>query len=162
VTINGSDITVSPVPEQEQARAMIGTTRTLISNMIHGVNLGWQSKLKLVGIGYRAKLEQDKLELRVGFSHPVFFDIPSQIKIETPDRAILVVSGNLPSLFFPVLFPFLFSCGFSFTHVLGPDKIAVTTAAANIRALKPPNAYSGHGIRYVTEQVTLKAGKKGA
>ena len=113
---------------------MSGTTRALISNMVTGVSKGWQKKLLLVGVGYRAKADKLKLELVVGYSHPVNFEIPEGITIETPSQTEIVISGI--------------------------DKQKVGQVAADIRSVRPPEPYKGKGIKYADEQIVKKEAKK--
>ena len=114
--------------------ALSGTTRALLFNMVHGVSKGWEKKLKLIGVGYRAKADAKTLVLTVGFSHPVKYSIPEDIKIETPTQTEIVISGS--------------------------DKQKVGQAAAEIRAVRPPEPYKGKGIRYKDEHVIKKEAKK--
>ena len=114
--------------------ALSGTTRALLFNMVHGVSKGWEKKLKLIGVGYRAKVDAKTLVLTVGFSHPVKYPIPEDIKIETPTQTEIVISGS--------------------------DKQKVGQAAAEIRAVRPPEPYKGKGIRYKDEHVIKKEAKK--
>ena len=117
----------------EEQRALSGTTRALLSNMIHGVSKGWAKKLKMIGVGYRAKADTKNLEITVGFSHPVIYKKVENINYEVPDQNTIIVSGI--------------------------DKALVGQVAANIRAIKPPEPYKGKGIRYEDEYVRRKAGK---
>lgn len=112
-----------------------GTTRAILSNMVLGVNEGFQKTLKLVGTGFRAKMDGANLSLSLGFSHPVIFSPPEGIKIVVPDQETIIVAGI--------------------------DKSLVGQAAAKIRDLKPPEPYKGKGIRYEKEVVRKKAGKTG-
>lgn len=114
--------------------ALSGTTRALLFNMVHGVSKGWMKKLKMIGVGYRAKADKLNLELTVGFSHPVKYPIPEGLKIETPSQTEITISGI--------------------------DKQAVGQAAAEIRAFRPPEPYKGKGIRYDDEEVIKKEAKK--
>ena len=118
----------------EEQVALSGTTRALLSNMVHGVSKGWIKKLKLIGVGYRAKAETKNLEITVGFSHPVNYPIPEGLKIETPAQTEIVITGI--------------------------DKQKVGQAAAEIRAYRPPEPYKGKGIRYEDEEVIKKEAKK--
>jgi large subunit ribosomal protein L6 len=121
-------------PENGRFIAMAGTFRALINNMVVGVSEGFQKKLRLVGVGYRAQLQGSKLNLTLGFSHPVEFDAPEGIKLETPSQTEIVVSG----------------C----------DKQKVGQVAAEIRAYRPPEPYKGKGVRYADERVVKKEAKK--
>ena len=114
--------------------ALCGTTRALLSNMVHGVSKGWIKKLKMIGVGYRAKADAKNLEITVGFSHPVNYPIPEGLKIETPAQTEIVITGI--------------------------DKQKVGQAAAEIRAYRPPEPYKGKGIRYEDEVVIKKEAKK--
>ena len=114
--------------------ALSGTTRALLSNMVHGVSKGWIKKLKMIGVGYRAKADAKNLEITVGFSHPVNYPIPEGLKIETPAQTEIVITGI--------------------------DKQKVGQAAAEIRSYRPPEPYKGKGIRYEDEVVIKKEAKK--
>jgi len=114
--------------------AMAGTFRALVSNMVTGVSEGYQKKLQLVGVGYRAQLQGDKLNLALGFSHPIVYSAPEGIKIETPSQTEIIVSG----------------C----------DKQKVGQVAADIRSYRPPEPYKGKGVRYADERVVRKEAKK--
>jgi len=116
------------------AVAMSGTTRALLNNMVTGVNDGFERKLELVGVGYRAKAQGQKLNLTLGFSHPVDYAVPAGISIETPSQTEIVVKGI--------------------------DKQRVGQVAAEIRAYRPPEPYKGKGVRYSDEQVVRKEAKK--
>ncbi len=114
--------------------AMSGTVRALLANMVGGVTKGYEEKLTLVGVGYRAAVQGRKLNLSLGFSHPVEYAIPEGISIETPTQTEIVIKGA--------------------------DKHAVGQAAAKIRAYRPPEPYKGKGVRYSNEKVSLKEAKK--
>ncbi|MEO0575059.1 MAG: 50S ribosomal protein L6 [Pseudomonadota bacterium] len=116
------------------AKAMSGTTRALLANMAKGVSEGWEKKLTLVGVGYRAQAQGDKLNLTLGFSHPVVHAMPAGIKVETPSQTEIVLSGV--------------------------DKQIVGQVAAEIRAYRPPEPYKGKGVRYSDERVVRKEAKK--
>jgi large subunit ribosomal protein L6 len=118
----------------DAAKAMAGTTRALVNNMVKGVSEGWQRKLQLVGVGYRAKASDNTLNLTIGLSHPVDFPLPEGITAETPTQTEIVLSGI--------------------------DKQAVGEVAAKIRSFRPPEPYKGKGIRYADEQVRRKEAKK--
>ena len=122
------------VSSKSESTAMSGTTRALISNMVTGVSKGWEKKLLLVGVGYRAKADKLKLELVVGYSHPVNFEIPEGLKIETPSQTEIIITGI--------------------------DKQKVGQAAADIRSVRPPEPYKGKGIKYANEQIVKKEAKK--
>ena len=118
----------------EEQTALSGTTRAIIFNMVHGVTKGWVKKLKMIGVGYRAKADAKNLEITVGFSHPVRYPIPEGLKIETPSQTEITISGV--------------------------DKQKVGQAAAEIRSYRPPEPYKGKGIRYEDEEVIKKEAKK--
>jgi len=118
----------------EDAAVMHGTVRALVANMVKGVTVGYEKKLTLVGVGYRAQAAGDRLNLTLGFSHPVVHKMPKGVKVETPLQTEIVIKGV--------------------------DKQKVGQVAAEIRAYKPPEPYKGKGVRYAGEQVTLKETKK--
>jgi large subunit ribosomal protein L6 len=111
-----------------------GTARALLANMIQGVSAGYERKLELVGVGYRASMAGKALNLSLGFSHPVIFDAPDGISIETPTQTEILIKGT--------------------------DKQVVGQVAAKIRAFRPPEPYKGKGVRYSGEKITLKEAKK--
>jgi large subunit ribosomal protein L6 len=117
-----------------EANAMHGTVRALVANMVRGVTDGYEKKLALVGVGYRAQAAGDKLNLALGFSHPVVHKMPKGVKVETPLQTEIVIKGL--------------------------DKQQVGQVAAEIRAYRPPEPYKGKGVRYANEQVTIKETKK--
>jgi large subunit ribosomal protein L6 len=127
-------VTVVPKEQSKQAWAMAGTFRALINNMVSGVSQGFQRKLELVGVGYRAQASGKTLNLTVGFSHPVNYPIPDGIEITTPSPTEILVSG----------------C----------DKQAVGQVASEVRRFRPPEPYKGKGIRYSDEVVVRKEAKK--
>tara|TARA_Y100001958_G_scaffold133813_1_gene104090 strand:- start:1339 stop:1863 length:525 start_codon:yes stop_codon:yes gene_type:complete len=133
ITIEQSE-NLLKVSTKSDSTAMSGTTRALIYNMVTGVSKGWEKKLLLVGVGYRAKADKLKLELVVGYSHPVNFEIPEGLTIETPTQTEIVISGV--------------------------DKQKVGQAAADIRSVRPPEPYKGKGIKYADEQIVKKEAKK--
>ena len=116
------------------ANAIAGTTRALVNNMVTGVSKGFEKKLALVGVGYRAQSQGKSLNLTLGFSHPVVYEVPEGITIETPSQTEIVVRGV--------------------------DKQKVGQVAANIRAYRMPEPYKGKGVRYADEQISLKEAKK--
>jgi large subunit ribosomal protein L6 len=118
----------------EDAGAMQGTLRAVVANMVKGVTDGYEKRLTLVGVGYRAQAAGDKLNLSLGFSHPVVHAMPKGIKVETPQQTEIVVKGI--------------------------DKQQVGQVAAEIRAYRPPEPYKGKGVRYSNERVVLKETKK--
>ncbi len=136
VSVAHSDqqLLVSPKNGESASNALAGTLRALISNMVHGVNEGFERKLTMVGVGYRAKAQGKSLNISAGFSHPVDLVMPEGISVETPSQTEIVVKGA--------------------------DKQAVCQMAANIRAVRPPEPYKGKGIRYADERVILKEKKK--
>ena len=135
VSLEGDQIRVSPVdPENKAAWAMAGTMRALINNMVVGVSKGFEKKLQLVGVGYRAQVKGKVLDLSLGFSHPVEYSIPEGITIQTPSQTEIVVSGS--------------------------DKQKVGQVAAEIRRYRPPEPYKGKGVRYADEHVVRKEAKK--
>jgi large subunit ribosomal protein L6 len=121
-------------PESDKYLAMAGTFRALVNNMVTGVSTGFQKKLQLVGVGYRAQVQGNKLNLALGFSHPIEYSSPEGIKIETPSQTEIIVSG----------------C----------DKQKVGQVAAEIRSYRPPEPYKGKGVRYADERVVRKEAKK--
>ena len=125
---------VLKVSTKSDSTAMSGTTRSLLSNMVTGVSKGWEKKLLLVGVGYRAKADKLKVELTVGYSHPVHFEIPKGITIETPSQTEIVITGI--------------------------DKQQVGQVAADIRSVRPPEPYKGKGIKYSDEEIVKKEAKK--
>jgi large subunit ribosomal protein L6 len=127
-------LSFAPVDESTEANAMSGTMRALVANMINGVSKGFEKKLTLVGVGFRAQAQGTKLNLQIGFSHPVVKDMPVGIKVETPTQTEIVIKGS--------------------------DRQAVGQIAAEVRAIRPPEPYKGKGIRYSTEKVSLKETKK--
>jgi large subunit ribosomal protein L6 len=118
----------------DRAKAMAGTTRSLVNNMVLGVSEGWEKKLVLNGVGYRAKATGKSINLTVGLSHPVNFELPEGISVETPTQTEIVIKGI--------------------------DKQAVGEVAAKIRSVRPPEPYKGKGIRYADEHVRRKEAKK--
>jgi len=128
----GSELSVSYVSDAQ--KAMAGTTRVLVNNMVVGVSAGWEKKLILNGVGYRAKAEGNVLNLTLGLSHPVNYELPEGVSAETPTQTEVVVKGIC--------------------------KQAVGQAAAEIRAFRPPEPYKGKGIRYADEHVRRKDAKK--
>src|SRR5579871_3004304 len=133
VNDNGT-LKFEPVDESREANAMSGTMRALVANMVQGVTKGFERKLTLVGVGYRAQAQGDKLNLALGFSHPVVQQMPKGIKVATPTQTEIVVSGI--------------------------DKQLVGMIAAEIRDVKPPEPYKGKGVRYTGEAIVLKETKK--
>ena len=134
VKVDGSAVTVAPRSRSTFANAAAGTTRALIANMVTGVTAGFQRKLELVGVGYRAAVQGQKLNLTLGFSHPVEYPIPKGIAIETPSQTEIIVKG------------------------MGRQQVG--QVAAELRAYRPPEPYKGKGVRYSGEQIVLKEAKK--
>ncbi|MBV1907389.1 MAG: 50S ribosomal protein L6 [Pseudomonadales bacterium] len=116
------------------ANAMAGTTRSLLNNMVQGVTEGFEKKLTLLGVGYRASAKGKKLNLQLGFSHPIEYDLPNGIEIQTPSQTEIIVQGI--------------------------DKQVVGQVAAEIRSFRPPEPYKGKGVRYADERVRRKEAKK--
>jgi large subunit ribosomal protein L6 len=116
------------------ANAVAGTTRALIANMVTGVTEGFERKLELVGVGYRAQAQGNKLNLTLGFSHPVVYEVPAGVSVETPSQTEVVIKGS--------------------------DKQQVGQVAAEIRRFRPPEPYKGKGVRYAGERVVIKEAKK--
>ena len=134
VAFEDGEIRVTPEVESKQAWAHAGTTRALLNNMVVGCTEGFQKKLTLIGVGYRAQAKGKVLNLNLGFSHPVDYAVPEGITIETPSQTEIVVSGV--------------------------DKQRVGQVAAEIRAYRPPEPYKGKGVRYADEYVMRKEAKK--
>jgi large subunit ribosomal protein L6 len=137
----GSAVTIEKDGEQlvfkaanDESRALQGTLRALVANMVKGVTQGFEKKLTLVGVGYRAQAAGDKINLSLGFSHPVVHQMPKGVKVATPQQTEIVVTGI--------------------------DKQQVGQVAAEIRAYRPPEPYKGKGVRYVDERVVIKETKK--
>jgi large subunit ribosomal protein L6 len=130
----GGKLTFTPVNETVAASAMSGTMRALVANMVNGVSKGFERKLTLVGVGYRAQAQGAKLNLQIGFSHPVAKEMPAGIKVECPTQTEIVIKGS--------------------------DRQVVGQIAAEVRAIRPPEPYKGKGIRYAEEKVSLKETKK--
>lgn len=135
VSIDGGALNVLPF-DAANAKAWVqaGTTRSLIQNMVVGVSQGWSKKLQLVGVGYRAQVKGKVLSLSLGFSHPVDFNVPDGINIETPSQTEIIVSGF--------------------------DRDKVGQVSSDIRSWRPPEPYKGKGIRYANEQIVIKDAKK--
>ena len=127
-------IHISANDESRETHAMTGTIRALLANMVLGVTKGFERKLTLVGVGYRAQAQGDKLNLTLGFSHPVEHPMPAGIKVETPTQTEIIIKGM--------------------------DKQVVGQVAADIRSYRKPEPYKGKGVRYANEVVALKETKK--
>ncbi len=134
VHLENGVINVRARQNAKHCRAIAGTIRALINNMVTGVNHGFEKKLLLQGVGYRAQIQGKQLNLSLGFSHPIVYEVPQGITIETPSQTELVIKGA--------------------------DKHQVGQVAAEIRAFRPPEPYKGKGIRYADEQVIRKEAKK--
>jgi large subunit ribosomal protein L6 len=134
VVHSANSLSFAPANESREANAMSGTLRQLVNNMVIGVTKGFEKKLNLVGVGYKAAAQGNKLNLAVGYSHPVNFDMPSGIKVETPAPTEIIIKGA--------------------------DRQRVGQIAAEIRAVRPPEPYKGKGIRYSDEKIVIKETKK--
>jgi large subunit ribosomal protein L6 len=134
VKVDGARVQVAPRSGSRFANAVAGTTRAHLANMVTGVTTGFQKKLELVGVGYRASVQGQKLNIALGFSHPVEYPIPKGITIETPSQSEIVVKGM--------------------------DRQQVGQVAAEIRAYRRPEPYKGKGVRYTDERIVLKEAKK--
>ena len=136
VTIKNEDgkLTFVPANDSVEADSMSGTMRALLANMVNGVSKGFEKKLALVGVGYRAAATGGKLNLQIGFSHPVAKDMPAGVSVVCPTQTEIVIKGS--------------------------DRQVVGQIAAEVRAIRPPEPYKGKGIRYVGEKVVIKETKK--
>ena len=134
VKLEGANVTFAAADGSKQANALSGTMRAKVANMVQGVKDGFQKKLTLVGVGYRAQAQGAKLNLSLGFSHPVVHDLPEGVKAETPTQTEILIKGM--------------------------DRQKVGQVAAEIRAYKPPEPYKGKGVRYADETVVIKETKK--
>ena len=130
----GNELFSKAVNDSKESGAMSGTFRMLVANMIHGVSKGWEKKLNLVGVGYRAQAQGSSLNLSLGFSHPVVYQLPAGIKAETPTQTEILIKGA--------------------------DRQRVGQVAAEVRAYRPPEPYKGKGVRYADEVVVIKETKK--
>ena len=131
---DGAQLKFVPANDSAEASAMSGTLRALLNNMVNGVSKGFEKKLNLVGVGFRAQAQGQKLNLQIGFSHPVAKEMPAGIKVETPTPTEILIKGA--------------------------DRQVVGQLAAEVRAIRPPEPYKGKGIRYADERVVLKETKK--
>lgn len=136
IEIKEPEITVSRSSDSKEQKALHGTWRALLNNMIKGVTEGFQRKLEIVGVGYKAELKGKKLQLALGYSHPILFTPPGTIKIEVPQPTNIIISGV--------------------------DKQLVGQVAAKIRSFRPPEPYKGKGVKYEGEYIRRKAGKAAA
>ena len=134
VVREGEELKVLPANDSRQSDAMSGTVRALVNNMVTGVTKGFEKKLMLVGVGYRAQAQGDKLNLSLGFSHPVVHAMPKGVKAETPVQTEIIIKGI--------------------------DRQQVGQVAAEVRAYRPPEPYKGKGVRYSDERVVIKETKK--
>jgi large subunit ribosomal protein L6 len=134
VAQDGNELSVKRRSNSRFASAMSGTTRALLANMVRGVSDGFEKRLELVGVGYRAQAQGRKLNLTLGFSHPVVFNVPEGISVETPSQTEVIIRGA--------------------------DKQQVGHVAAEIRRFRPPEPYKGKGVRYSDERVIIKEAKK--
>jgi len=141
---DGATLSVQRANDQKDLRSKHGLTRALLQNAVTGVSEGWTKKLDVVGIGYRAEIRGRYINFSLGHSHPVEFPIPEgmEVSVEREQRQISNYVGTV--------------------KIAGADRYMVGQIAANIRALRPPDPYKGKGVRYSTEVVRLKVGKKGA
>jgi large subunit ribosomal protein L6 len=134
VSVKLEDGVLTVTPADDSAWAMAGTMRSLLSNMVHGCGEGFQRKLQLVGVGYRAQAKGKVLNLSLGYSHPIDYEVPEGITVETPSQTEVVVSGA--------------------------DKQVVGQVASEIRGFRPPEPYKGKGVRYADERIIRKEAKK--
>lgn len=134
VVVEDGEVRFNPVEETSQAWALAATMRTLVNNNVIGVSEGFERKLELIGVGYRAQAQGKELNLSLGFSHPVIFALPEGVTAETPTQTEIILRGS--------------------------DKQVLGQAAANIRGFRPPEPYKGKGVRYAEEQVRRKEAKK--
>ena len=134
ITSDNGKLSFVPVDESREANAMSGTMRQMVNNMVVGVSKGFEKKLTLVGVGFRAQAQGNKLNLAIGFSHPVNFEMPAGISVATPTPTEIVIKGA--------------------------DRQSVGQVAAKVREVRPPEPYKGKGIRYADERVVIKETKK--
>jgi large subunit ribosomal protein L6 len=133
VTVDGEKILVHRPNDQRTSKALQGMARSLIANMVTGVTKGFEKKLEIVGVGFRADLQGDALKLTLGYSHPILYPVPKGIRVEIDKQTLLTVKGI--------------------------DKQQVGIIAAQLRSIKPPEPYKGKGIRYLGERIRKKVGK---
>lgn len=133
VSVDGERILIQRLDDQRNSRALQGLTRSLVANMITGVTKGFEKRLEIIGIGFRADFQDKILKLTLGFSHPILFPIPKGIQIEIEKQTQITVKGI--------------------------DKQQVGTVAAQLHSIKPPDPYKGKGIRYFGEKIRKKIGK---
>jgi large subunit ribosomal protein L6 len=134
VTIENNNINMSFKSVNSEHKSILGTSVSLLKNMIAGVNVGFEKKLQLIGVGYRAKVQGNKLELSLGYSHPIQYVVPEGITVETPSNTEIILKSI--------------------------DKEKLGQAAAEVRGFRPPEPYKGKGVRYADEIVELKETKK--
>lgn len=134
VSQDGGTLMVAPRSAEKTADAIAGTTRAIVANMVTGVSQGFQKKLELQGVGYRAQAQAGAVNLQLGFSHPVLYQLPEGITVQTPSQTEIIVSGA--------------------------DRQRVGQVAAEIRGIRPPEPYKGKGVRYAGERVRRKEAKK--
>lgn len=134
IELNDNQLTFAVKENSKQANAMSGTLRALVNNMVKGVSEGFEKKLQLIGVGYRAQAQGKTLNLSLGFSHPIVYEMPEGVSVQTPSQTEIVLTGA--------------------------DKQAVGQVAAEIRAYRSPEPYKGKGVRYVGEVVAMKEAKK--
>jgi len=134
VVQDGSTLTIEKIGAERETDMVAGSTRAHLANIVEGVSKGYERKLELVGVGYRAQAQGKNLNLTLGFSHPVVYETPEGITVETPSQTEILVKGT--------------------------DVQKVGQAAANIRAYRPPEPYKGKGVRYAGEKIELKEAKK--
>jgi large subunit ribosomal protein L6 len=131
--VDGGKISVHRPNDQRTSKALQGMTRSLLANMVTGVTRGFEKKLEIVGVGFRADLQGDTLKLTLGYSHPILYSVPKGIKVEIEKQTLLTVKGI--------------------------DRQQVGIVAAQLRSIKPPEPYKGKGIRYLGERIRKKVGK---
>ncbi len=134
IEFNDGKLTFVANNNSKQANAMSGTARALVSNMVKGVSEGFEKKLQLIGVGYRAQAQGKILNLSLGFSHPIVYEMPEGVSVQTPSQTEIVLTGS--------------------------DKQVVGQVASEIRAFRAPEPYKGKGVRYVGEVVVMKEAKK--
>ncbi len=133
VAVGGNEVVVTRKAETKEARSVHGTTRTLIANMVEGVNNGFKKQLEISGVGFRAQIQGNRITMSLGFSHPILFDVPEGITALVPDQTNIVIEG----------------C----------DKQQVGEVSARLRAYYPAEPYKGKGVKYKGERIRRKAGK---
>jgi large subunit ribosomal protein L6 len=136
IEMNDTEILVKRSSDEKSQKALHGTWRALLQNMINGVSIGYQKKLEIVGVGYKAEVRGKKVQLALGYSHPILFEPPQGIKVEVPIPTNIMISGV--------------------------DKQLVGQVAAKLRSFRPPEPYKGKGVKYEGEYIRRKAGKAAA